>query len=185
MMLQRMLLTVVLGLAPLSWATAQPTNEAPKPWLDVLASDLIGDRVDNAMGEDLGRIEDVVIDLPRESVRYVVLSFNAENEWFPVPITALAPIIGTERLQLTVDRGMLIAKGGFAPGELPGLAPGVARATQLIGGDVKDVVLNFSAPRVRGVVLASGAVVAARTLASDAGAGGTRAGPSGKAPQPD
>lgn len=175
---------VTLRLGRVSHATvriAGQTGSAPKPWLDVLASDLIGKRVSNALGEDLGTIEDLVVDLRGEELRYAVLAFPAERERFAVPITQLLPIIGTDRLQLTVDRAALIARGGIAADRLP---PGLAAVTQLMAGEVRDLVLNFSTRQVRGVVLDSGETVALSALASGAGAGGTRAEPAERLPQP-
>lgn len=175
---------VTLRLGRVSHATVRIPEQgasAPKPWLDVLASDLIGSMVSNALGEDLGTIEDLVVDVPGQEVRYAVLAFPAEHERFAVPITQLLPVIGTERLQLTVDRAALIARGGIGADRLP---PHLAPVTQLMAGEVRDLVLNFSTRQVRGVVLDSGETVALSALASGAGAGGTRAEPAERLPQP-
>jgi sporulation protein YlmC with PRC-barrel domain len=175
---------VTLRLGRVSHATvriAEQAVSAPKPWLDVLASDLIGSKVSNALGEDLGTIEDVVVDVPGEAVRYAVLAFPAERERFAVPMTQLLPIIGTERLQLTVDRAALVVRGGIETDRLP---PHLASVTQLMAGEVRDLVLNFSTRQVRGVVLDSGETVASSALASSAGAGGTRAEPADRLSEP-
>jgi sporulation protein YlmC with PRC-barrel domain len=157
-----------------------PAREAaavPKPWLDVRASELLGRPVTNALGEDLGDIADVVVDLPGEEVRRVLLRFRAEREMFAFPITAFAPVIGGERLLLTVDRASLLARGGVEPQ----LQPGEASVSRLMRGNVRDLVLNFSTDRVRAAILDSGELVPLAAAASPAGAGGTRAEPSERA----
>jgi sporulation protein YlmC with PRC-barrel domain len=46
------------------------------------ASTLKGDKVTNAKGEDLGKVEEIMLDLERGQVAYVVLSFGRVN-WIP------------------------------------------------------------------------------------------------------
>lgn len=150
---------VTLRLGRVSHATvrlAETASAVPKPWVDVLASDLLGSEVVNARGERLGTIEDIVVDLPGKEVDYVVLSFDPAlglgEERFAFSITALAPIIGTDRLQLTVPRSALERAGGFAPGRPPLLRPGQARASKLLHARLDDLVLNFSANKIRAIV---------------------------------
>ena len=56
---------------------------------------LIGDRVVNAAGETLGRVEDFVVDLSSGTVEFVILSFGGflgvGDRLFPVPLEALQP----------------------------------------------------------------------------------------------
>ena len=58
------------------------------------ASTLKGDRVTNVNGEDLGRVEEIMIDLERARVAYVVLSFGShvrgKDKLFAVPWEVLS-----------------------------------------------------------------------------------------------
>ena len=57
------------------------------------ASTLQGDRVRNSAGEDLGKVDQIMIDIPSGRVAYVVLSFGGVlgigNKLFAVPWRAL------------------------------------------------------------------------------------------------
>ena len=57
------------------------------------ASTLAGDRVRNAAGEDLGKIDEIMIDIPSGRVAYAVLSFGGilkiGNRLFAVPWSSL------------------------------------------------------------------------------------------------
>jgi sporulation protein YlmC with PRC-barrel domain len=57
------------------------------------AGTLAGDRVRNAAGEDLGKIEEIMIDVPTGRIAYAVLSFGGflgmGNKLFAVPWNAL------------------------------------------------------------------------------------------------
>jgi sporulation protein YlmC with PRC-barrel domain len=56
--------------------------EAAKRPRELAASILKGDEVINAKGEDLGAVQEIMIDLERGRVAYVVLSFDHVN-WMP------------------------------------------------------------------------------------------------------
>jgi sporulation protein YlmC with PRC-barrel domain len=147
---------VTLRLGRVSHATVfVPGRDAaavPKPWLDSFASDLIGSPVKNARGEDLGRIEDFVVDLGTGEVREALLRFNGALYGFP--LTAFRPIVGNERLLLTVDRASLLKEQGLH-GRQP-LPEGQAFVSELIRGPVVDLVLNFSSRQVRAALLDNG-----------------------------
>lgn len=57
------------------------------------ASTLAGDKVRNAVGEDLGKIDEIMIDIPTGRIAYAVLSFGGilrmGNKLFAVPWSAL------------------------------------------------------------------------------------------------
>jgi sporulation protein YlmC with PRC-barrel domain len=61
---------------------------------NVRLATLLNSRVRNSAGEDLGKIEDVVIDAETGSIRYAILSFNGVggmgNKLFPVPWSFLS-----------------------------------------------------------------------------------------------
>ena len=57
------------------------------------ASTLAGDQVQNSAGEDLGKVDEIMIDIPAGKVAYAVLSFGGFlgmcNKLFAVPWSAL------------------------------------------------------------------------------------------------
>ncbi len=57
------------------------------------ASTLTGDRVRNAAGEDLGKVEEIMLDVPGGRIAYAVLSFGGMlgigDKLFAVPWSAL------------------------------------------------------------------------------------------------
>lgn len=69
------------------------------------ASTIIGDPVHNAMDEDLGKIEDLMIDLSSGRVAYAVLSFGGflgmGNKLFAVPFRAMK--VDTEKHAFVLD----------------------------------------------------------------------------------
>jgi len=78
---------------------------------DVRASQLIGKQVQNAQGEKLGEIKDIVIDIDNERARYVVLSVGGAlgigDRQVPVPANSIqvrgekeAPILNVTKEQL-------------------------------------------------------------------------------------
>jgi sporulation protein YlmC with PRC-barrel domain len=82
-----------------------------------LAGNILKDRVRNAAGENLGKIEDIVIDPASGNVRYAVLSFGGllgmGNKLFAVPWSALRPAPARDYLLLNVDRETLERAPGF------------------------------------------------------------------------
>lgn len=62
--------------------------------MELSATSLIGDDVKNASGDDLGKIEDLMIDTDTGRVAYAVVSFGGflgvGNKLFAVPIEAMA-----------------------------------------------------------------------------------------------
>lgn len=91
-----------------------------------LASAVIGDRVHNAAGENLGKIEDVVVDPSTGSVLYAVLSFGGimgmGNKLFAVPWSSLRMSPGRDYLLLDIDRETLERAPGFDPDHWPDMA---------------------------------------------------------------
>ena len=69
------------------------------------ASTIIGDPVHNAMDENLGKIEDLMIDLSSGRIAYAVLSFGGflgmGNKLFAVPFRAMK--VDTERHAFVLD----------------------------------------------------------------------------------
>jgi sporulation protein YlmC with PRC-barrel domain len=69
------------------------------------ASTIIGDPVHNAMDENLGKIEDLMIDLSSGRIAYAVLSFGGflgmGNKLFAVPFRAMK--VDTEKHAFVLD----------------------------------------------------------------------------------
>ncbi len=155
--------------APVSKVTAMNTttpiqNPAANALMhDVRVSKLIGTDVVNAKGEDLGEIEDLVIDTVTGRIEYAVLSFGGflgmGDKLFAYPLTQFKPS-GKDRgkLALNVDKDKLKGSPGFEAKTWPdfnkgeyraqvdryhGYKSGTAqpryvRASDVLKGDVKD-----------------------------------------------
>ena len=87
---------------------------------------LCGDRVKNAAGEDLGKIEDLMIDLYSGHVVYAVLSFGGfldmGNKLFAVPWEALTVDTIKKEFTLNVNRSDLEKAPGFDKHQWPNMA---------------------------------------------------------------
>jgi sporulation protein YlmC with PRC-barrel domain len=93
----------------------------------VLSADtLAGDKVVNAAGEDLGKIEDFMLDVESGRIRYAVLSFGGVlgigSKLFAVPPEALTVDTENARLILDVDRERLQNAPGFDKDNWPNFA---------------------------------------------------------------
>jgi sporulation protein YlmC with PRC-barrel domain len=90
------------------------------------ASTLAGDRVRNSAGEDLGKIEELMIDVPTGRIAYAVLSFGGflgmGNKLFAIPWEALTVDEIEHQLILNVDKKTLEAAPGFDKDEWPDMA---------------------------------------------------------------
>lgn len=87
------------------------------------ASSLIGDGVVNPQGEDLGKVEEIMIDINSGRVAYVVLSFGGflglGDKLFAIPWDAVT--IDTDRkvFVLNVDKQTLEKAPGFDKNNWP------------------------------------------------------------------
>jgi sporulation protein YlmC with PRC-barrel domain len=90
------------------------------------ASTLAGDKVRNPEGEDLGRLEDFVLDLGTGRIVYAVLSFGGVmgigNKLFAIPPSALTLSQDEDCLVLDVDRRQLEQAPGFDKENWPDFA---------------------------------------------------------------
>ena len=92
--------------------------EAIKTPKVLAASTLQGDKVTNSKGEDLGRVEEIMLDLERGRVAYVVLSFGRvnwmpNNKLFAVPWEVLSLSFHDKKFILNVSEEILKAAPGF------------------------------------------------------------------------
>ncbi|MEZ5291068.1 MAG: PRC-barrel domain-containing protein [Vicinamibacterales bacterium] len=87
------------------------------------ASTLAGDNVVNAAGENLGSIEDLMIDLDRGRVAYAVLSFGGflgmGDKLFAVPWDALEVDTTNKCFRLDVPKEKLESAPGFDKAQWP------------------------------------------------------------------
>ena len=90
------------------------------------ATSLSHDKVTNADGEDLGKVEELMIDLPSGRVAYAVLSFGGgllqSGKLFAIPWQSLAVDQKNKQLTLNVTREMLETAEGFDKDQWPDLA---------------------------------------------------------------
>lgn len=134
---------------------------------DMRAKQLIGMKVHNAQGEDLGEVKDLIVDTNNERVHYAVLSFGGTaglgTKLFAYPVSLFSPDADGKKLTLKVDKERLKVAPGFARDQWPNWnsdayraeldrqlkrfgakahpqspSEHLARASELIGKDVKD-----------------------------------------------
>jgi sporulation protein YlmC with PRC-barrel domain len=91
------------------------------------ASKIIGFDVENPQGQDLGKIEDIVIDPADGRIAYAVLSFGGflglGEKYFAIPWSALAPKTGDNNTYvLNVDKEKLKNAPGFDRNNWPDMA---------------------------------------------------------------
>lgn len=97
------------------------------PGPQVMASDTLeGDRVINAAGESIGKIRDIMIDVPTGRVAYAVLSFGGVmglgSKLFAVPWNALTLDTDNKCFVLDVDKQRLENAPGFDKDDWPDMA---------------------------------------------------------------
>jgi sporulation protein YlmC with PRC-barrel domain len=90
------------------------------------ASSLAGDSVKNAAGEDLGKIDEIMIDIPSGKVAYAVLSFGGVlrmgNKLFALPWEVLTVDEDRKCFILNVDKATLENAPGFDKDNWPDMA---------------------------------------------------------------
>jgi sporulation protein YlmC with PRC-barrel domain len=90
------------------------------------ASTLTGNRVVNRQGEDLGKIEDLMIDLDHGRIAYALLSFGGVlgigDKLFAIPWQALALDPVEKRFILGIDKSLLDRAPGFDKNKWPDMA---------------------------------------------------------------
>jgi sporulation protein YlmC with PRC-barrel domain len=98
--------------------------EAAKPPKVLAASTLKNDKVTNAAGEDLGKVEEIMLDLEKGRISYVVLSFGRvswmpNNKLFAVPWEVLTISFHDKKFILNVSKETLKSAPGFDRGKWP------------------------------------------------------------------
>ena len=81
------------------------------------ASAINGTQVTNKDGEDLGKIEDLVIDVEYGRILYAILSFGGfmgmGSKWFAIPWRKLEPSSTEKKFALEVTKESLTSAEGF------------------------------------------------------------------------
>ena len=101
--------------------------ETSKPPKVLTASTLKGNKVTNAKGEDLGTVQEIMLDLEQGRVAYVVLSFGRVN-WMPndklfaVPWEVLSISFHDKKFILNVSKETLKSAPGFDRDKWPEVA---------------------------------------------------------------
>jgi sporulation protein YlmC with PRC-barrel domain len=92
--------------------------EKSKPPKVLSVSTLLGDKVTNAKGEDLGTVEEIMLELKTGRVAYVVLSFGRvnwmpNNKLFAVPWGSFSISHHDKKFILNVSKETLKSAPGF------------------------------------------------------------------------
>lgn len=92
----------------------------------VSASELMDYTVQNSQGEELGEIEDLMVDINNEQIRYAVLSFGGfldiGEKLFAIPVTAFTVDTTNEIVTFDVDQETLENAPGFDTNNWPDFA---------------------------------------------------------------
>jgi sporulation protein YlmC with PRC-barrel domain len=118
--------TALMGLAALAAAQDEPIKPVPIEVREVVfvqpIGDLIGIKVQNPAGQDLGKVEDLVVQ-PDGDITFAVLAFDAKirNDAKLVPIPWLLVDLEAEKgiVQLQIKPERLIEAPGFARANWP------------------------------------------------------------------
>jgi hypothetical protein len=90
------------------------------------SSSLVGDRVVNNAGEDLGKMHDIMLDVPTGRIAYAVLSFGGVlgigNKLFAIPWGRLTLDEDRKEFRLDVDKETLERAPGFDKDNWPDMA---------------------------------------------------------------
>lgn len=90
------------------------------------AGTLAGDRVRNSAGDDLGKVEEIMLDVPTGRVAYAVLSFGGflgmGNKLFAIPWEALTLNERDHEFILNVEKQRLEDAPGFDKDNWPDMA---------------------------------------------------------------
>lgn len=109
--------------AQLHKTAGNASDEARQPGRDARASKVIGKNVENAQGENLGEIKDLIVDLGSQRVQYAILSFGGAlglgDKMFAYPISAFKPQADGDKLVLNVDKDRLKNAPGFDKDKWP------------------------------------------------------------------
>ena len=98
-------------------------RSANTPVQRLTASSIIGDRIENGAGEDLGKINNLMVNLDDGRIEYVVVEFGSflglGGKLFAIPFSELRLDAGRELFVLKRDKEYLKESPGFDPAHWP------------------------------------------------------------------
>jgi sporulation protein YlmC with PRC-barrel domain len=101
-------------------------EECPKSYRLISAGNLVGYQVRNADGEELGKIEEILLDVSTGVIACAVLSFGSfpgmGRKLYPIPWAALTLDAGNQSFTLNLERDKLQQVPGFDRDEWPNVA---------------------------------------------------------------
>lgn len=145
--------------------SAPEATKDPQTLLEARASELLGKKVADPQGKELGEVEDLIIDLRGGHMPHVILAHGAIREkLFIYPANAFTRDEIKDRLVLNAEREGLRQSRGFDRSNWP-FQPPLWRVSELRGrnvknaqgkaaGEIEDFVIDLRAARVKHVVLA-------------------------------
>src|SRR5512145_2436437 len=117
--------TAAEGGARIEGSPEYSSSDGPGPRL-MTASTLEGDKVINRQGEDLGEIDEIMLDVPRGKIAYAVMSsgglLGVGNKLFAIPWSALTLDTDNKCFILDVDKQRLKDAPGFDKDHWPSMA---------------------------------------------------------------
>jgi sporulation protein YlmC with PRC-barrel domain len=91
--------------------------DANRPIQRLTASSIIGDRIESPQGEDLGKIDNLMININKGTVEYVIVEFGSfmgiAGKLFAIPFNEFAPHPRKKAFILNRDKEYLKASPGF------------------------------------------------------------------------
>ncbi len=104
----------------------KPYADNPGPGPNIMSSDTLqGDKVVNSAGENLGKIETIMLDVPNGRIAYAVLSFGGllgmGEKLFAIPWESLTLDAENERFVLDIDKERLKDAPGFDKDHWPAM----------------------------------------------------------------
>ncbi|MBX9850382.1 MAG: PRC-barrel domain-containing protein [Cytophagaceae bacterium] len=95
---------------------------ANRPLKLLTARSIVGDKIENTKGEKIGKIKDIMLDVKRGYIEYVILEcggFLGGKKLFAIPFTALAVNPKNHDFILDVDKEFLKNAPGFDKNHWP------------------------------------------------------------------
>ncbi len=120
-----------LGLAFLFCAPYLAAEDKELPGNLAKGSDIIGDKVVNDQGQNLGEVHEIVIDRSTGKIAYVVVSYGGflgiGDKYFAIPWQSFRQSPGKDKLVLNVDKDQMKNAPGFDKNRWPEMNPQWAR----------------------------------------------------------
>ena len=96
---------------------------ANRPVNVLTATSIIGDKVINKAGEDMGKIKDIMINIKEGTIQYLIIEFGGfiglGEKLFAIPFVALKLNAKEQNFILDVEKDFLEAAPGFNPEHWP------------------------------------------------------------------